>query len=188
MRQMALLAASLLLALSAAATAGAEDSMQMAVVSYGKIPAGAGFQTELVENTELATRVETRLKKALTDRGLNPSADAGLVISIAADRTGGPTNLSLGNESQQNSASANAQVNINIDTSQSKLLGGSSEPATKIGRAYRITLAIYDRTTGRYVWRAEITDNKPDVDPAAATGPMVEKLASALEKSVGPAN
>ena len=135
MRQMALLAASLLVALSAGAAARGEDSMQMAVVSYGKIPAGAGFQTELVENSELATQVETRLKKALTDRGFNSSADAGLVISIAADRTGGPTNLSVGNGSQQSSASANAQVNINIDTSQSKLLGGSSEPATKIGRA-----------------------------------------------------
>ena len=187
MRQVTLLTATLLVAHFAAAAAQAEDAMQMAVVSYGKIPAGAGFQTELVENSELASQVETRLKKALTDRGFNPAADAGLVISIAADRTGGPTSLSVSND-QQSSASANAQVNINIDTSQSELLGGSAEPATKIGRAYRITLAIYDRATGHYVWRAEITDNKPDVDPAAATGPMVERLASALEKSVGPAN
>jgi len=186
MRQMALLAASLLVALSAAGSArAAGDSMQMAVVSYGKIPAGAGFQTELVDNSELASQVEARLKTVLSDRGFNFPGDAGLVISIAADRTGGPTNLSVGN--QQGGASANAQVNINIDTSQSKLLGGSSEPASKIGRAYRITLAIYDRANGRYVWRGEITDSKPDVDPAAATEPMVEKLASALEKSVGPA-
>ena len=185
MRQLALLAAALLAALIAGARA--EDAMQIAVVSYGKIPAGAGFQTELVENSELASRVESHLKKALADRGFSSTADAGLVISIAADRTGGPTKLSVG-DGQQSSASANAQVNVNIDTSQSKLLGGSAEPATKIGRAYRITLAIYDRATGRYVWRAEITDNKPDVDPVAATGPMVERLASALEKSVGPAN
>lgn len=158
--------------------------MQLAVVSYGKIPAGAAFQTELVENSELASQVETHLKKALTDRGFSPAADAGLVISIAADRTGGPTSLSVSNGQQ----SSNAQVNINIDTGQNKLLGGATQPTSKIGRAYRITLAIYDRATGHYVWRAEITDNNPDVDPAAATEPMVEKLASVLEKSVGPAN
>ena len=183
MRLRILMTAALFIATFATAGAHAEDPMQLAVVSYGKIPAGAAFQTELVENSELASQVETHLKKALADRGFNSAADAGLVISIAADRTGGPTSLSVGNGQQ-----SNAQVNINIDTGQNKLLGGSTQPTSKIGRAYRITLAIYDRVTGRYVWRAEITDNKPDVDPAAATEPMVEKLASALEKSTGPAN
>jgi hypothetical protein len=175
--------AALLMTLGATAIARADDAMSLAVVSYGKIPAGASFQTELVDNSELASQVETRLTRALSDRGFNPSTDAGLVISIAADRTGGPTNLSVGNGQQ-----SNAQVNINIDTGQNQLLGDSTQLPTKIGRAYRITLAIYDKATGRYVWRAEITDAKPDVDPTAATGPMVEKLASALEKSVGPAN
>lgn len=183
MRLMALVTVVLFMIMLAAAKPRAEDSMQLAVVSYGGIPAGADFQTELVENSELASHVEANLKKALSERGFNSTADAGLVISIAADRTGGPTNQSVGSSQQ-----SNAQVNINIDTSQSQLLGGSTQPVTKIGRAYRITLAIYDRATGRYVWRAEITDNKPDVDPAAATAPMVEKLMAALEKSVGPAN
>jgi hypothetical protein len=173
--------AALLMTVFTATAARAEDPMQLAVVSYGKIPAGAAFQTELVDNSELASQVETHLTKALRDRGFTPAADGGLVISIAADRTGGPTSLSLGNGQQ-----SNAQVNINIDTGQNKLLGGSTQAPTKIDRAYRITLAIYDKATGRYVWRAEITDAKPDVDPTAATGPMVEKLVSALEKSVGP--
>ncbi len=183
MHPMVWMMAVLSMSLFSAVAVRAEDSMQLAVVSYGKIPAGAAFQTELVENSELASQVEAHLKKALADRGFNPAADGGYTISIAADRTGGGTNLSVGNGQQ-----SNAQVNINIDTGQNKLLGGATEPPSKIGRAYRITLAIYDRGTGRYVWRAEITDNKPDVDPAAATGPMVEKLASALEKSVRPAN
>lgn len=157
--------------------------MQLAVVSYGNMPAGADFQTELVENSELAGRVEASVKSALGERGFNSTADAGLVISIAVDRAGGTTNLPVGNGQQ-----SNAQVNIDIDTGQNKLLGGGTQPIGKIGHAYRITLAIYDRATGRYVWRAEIADKNPDVDPAVATEPMVEKLVSALEKSVGPAN
>ena len=183
MRQVIAMTAALFMSAVASTAAQAGDPMQIAVVSYGKIPAGSAFQTELVDNSELASQVETHLKKALSDRGFTPAGDGGLVISIAADRTGGPTNLSVGSGQQ-----SNAQVNINIDTSQNQLLGGGTQPTTKIARAYRITLAIYDKATGRYVWRAEITDTKPDVDPTAATGPMVEKLVSALEKSIGPAN
>ena len=116
----------------------------------------AAFQTELADNTELATQVETSLKKALGNRGFTAADDAPYVISIAADRTGGATNLSVGSGQQ-----SNAQVNINIDTGQNKLLGGSTQAPEKIARAYRITLAIYDKATGRYVWRAEITDASP---------------------------
>ena len=181
MRLSLMLAAALPLFLSATPAAMAEDPMQIAVVSYGKIPAGTAFRTELTDNTELATQVETSLKKALGNRGFTASDEAPYVISIAADRTGGSTNLSVGSGQQ-----SNAQVNINIDTGQNKLLGGSTQPAEKIAKAYRITLGIYEKATGRYVWRAEITDSKPDVDPTAATGPMVEKLASALEKSITP--
>lgn len=181
MRLTFLLAAALFLSLSAAPAVLAEDTMQIAIVSYGKIPAGSAFQTELVENSELSTQVEESLKKALGNRGFAAADDAPYVISIAADRAGGATSLSVGNGAQ-----SNAQVNINIDTGQNQLLGGSSEQPSKIKKAYRITLAIYSKSTGRYVWRAEITDANPDVDPTAATGPMVEKLASALEKSVSP--
>jgi hypothetical protein len=181
MRLNLMLAAALPLFLSATPIALAEDPMQIAVVSYGKIPAGTAFRTELTDNTELATQVETSLKKALGNRGFTAADEAPYVISITADRAGGATNLSVGSGQQ-----SNAQVNINIDTGQNKLLGGGTQPTEKIEKAYRITLGIYEKATGRYVWRAEITDSKPDVDPTAATGPMVEKLASALEKSITP--
>ncbi len=177
MRQSLMIAAALLVA----SAAHADDPTALAVVGYGTIPAGAGFQTELVENSELTSRVDDSLKKALGQRGFHYTPDAGLVISIAADRTGGASKLSVGNGQQ-----SNAQVSINIDTGQNKLLGGGTQPTSKIARAYRITLAIYDRASGHYLWRAEITDNKPDVDPVAATDPMVEKLVNALEKSVAP--
>ena len=81
---------------------------------------------------------------------------------------------------------SNAQVNININTGQNSLLDGGTQQTETIERAYRITLAIYNKADGRYVWRAEITDRKPGVDPNSATAPMVEKLASALEKSAKP--
>lgn len=183
MRHALMLLAALPLMLSATAVVHADDPMQLAIVSYGKIPLGSAFQTELSDNTELASQVETSLKKALGNHGFLTADDAPYVITISADRTGGSTNLSVGNAS---GGQSNAQVNININTGQNSLLDGGTQPAEKIERAYRITLAIYNKANGRYVWRAEITDRKDGVDPNTATGPMVEKLAGALEKSTTP--
>ncbi len=162
----------------AAVAARADEQMQLAVVSYGKIPAGSGFETELFQNTELSTHVDTTLKQALTTRGFHfEPGGKGLVFSINADRTGSrDTNLTLG----QNDPS-NAQVHIAINTGADKTGGSDS-------RGYRISLAVYERSSGRYIWRAEINDLKAEDDPFAATKPMIDKLMAALEKSVKPAD
>jgi hypothetical protein len=156
-----------------AVAARADEQMQLAVVSYGKIPAGSSFETELFQNTELSTHVDTTLKQALASRGFRfEPGSQGLVFSINADRTGSrDTNLSLGQNDPNN-----AQVHIAINTGDSKAAGDS--------RGYRISLAVYERPSGRYIWRAEINDLKPEDDPFAATKPMIDKLMAALEKSV----
>lgn len=98
----------------------------------------------------------------------------GLVFAINADPTGrGESDQALGITDQ-----SNGQVHITIDTND------TGQSTDTIARGYRITLGIYERKSGRYVWRAEINDLKPDADPMAATKPMVEKLMAALEKSV----
>ena len=49
--------------------AWADDPTRLAVVSYGKIPAGASFETELFQNTEISNHVDSTLKDALTAHG-----------------------------------------------------------------------------------------------------------------------
>jgi hypothetical protein len=161
-----------------ASAARADDPMQLAVVSYGSIPAGSGFETELFQDTEISNHVESALKQALTARGFHYDPDGkGLVFSINADATGrGESNLELGANDPNN-----AQVHIAIDTGEGSLKGGA------VARGYRITLGVYDRRSGHYIWRAEINDLKPDADPFDATKPMVDKLMAALEKTVKPA-
>ena len=157
----------------------ADDPMQIAVVSYGKIPAGSAFETELSQNTEIANHVDTALKDTLTAHGFRYQPEGtGLVFSINADPTGRrESSLSLG-VNDQNSAQVHIAINTN-DTGQS---------TDTVARGYRITVGVYERDSGRYVWRAEINDLSPDVDPFSATKPMVEKLVAALEKSVRPAD
>jgi hypothetical protein len=175
------LAAALVLSatLLAPAPVRADDPMQLAVVSYGKIPAGSDFETELSQNTEIANHVDTALKDTLTAHGFHYQPEGtGLVFSINADPTGRrESSLSLGLTDQ-----SSGQVHITIDTNN------SGQSTDTVPRGYRITLGVYERESGRYVWRAEINDLSPDVDPFSATKPMVEKLVAALEKSVRPAN
>jgi hypothetical protein len=169
-------AALMLMATGAVATAAwADDPMRLAVVSYGKIPAGASFETELFQNTEISNHVASTLKDTLTAHGFRYEPDGrGLVFAINADPTGrGESDQALGITDQNN-----GQVHITIDTND------TGQSTDTIARGYRITLGIYERESGRYVWRAEINDLKPDADPMTATKPMVEKLVTALEKSL----
>jgi hypothetical protein len=160
--------------------ASADDPLQLAVVSYGKIPAGSSFETELSQNTEIANHVDTALKDSLTAHGFRYEPEGtGLVFAINADPTGRrESDLSLGINNDQSSG----QVHIAIDTNDTGL------STDTIARGYRITLGVYERETGRYVWRAEINDMRPDADPFSATKPMVERLVAALQKSVQPAD
>ena len=158
-----------------ATTAWADDPMRLAVVSYGNIPPGSSFETELFQNTEISNHVATTLKDTLTAHGFRYDPDGrGLVFSINADPTGrGDSDQALGITDQ-----SNGQVHITIDTSN------AGKNTDTVERGYRITLGVYERQSGRFVWRAEINDLKPDADPMAATKPMVEKLVAALEKSI----
>jgi hypothetical protein len=175
------LAAALILSanLLALAPARADDPMQLAVVSYGNIPAGSNFETELSQNTEIANHVDTALKDSLTAHGFHYQPEGtGLVFSINADPTGRrESSLSLGVNDQ-----ASGQVHIAINTND------TGQSTDTVARGYRITLGVYERDSGRYVWRAEINDLSPDADPFSATKPMVERLVAALEKSVRPAD
>lgn len=161
-----------------AATALADDPVQLAIVSYGSIPAGSSFDIEATQNTELAAHVDNTLRDALTAHGFHYQPESkGLVFSVNADPTGrGESNLYLGIDDPNN-----AQVHIAIDTNHTGL------STNTMSRGYRISLGVYERASGRYIWRGEINDLKPDADPFAVTQPLLEKLLAALEKSVKPA-
>ncbi len=130
-------AALMLMATGAMATAAwADDPMRLAVVSYGKIPAGSSFETELFQNTEISNHVASTLKDALTAHGFRYDPDGrGLVFAINADPTGrGESDQALGITDQ-----SNGQVHITIDTND------TGQSTDTIARGYRITLGIYER-------------------------------------------
>jgi hypothetical protein len=167
----------MLAALIVTTAARADDPMQLAAVSYGKIPAGSGFETEMFQNTEISNHVDSTLREALAARGFHyRPGGRGLVFAINADRTGrGGVSPPTGSFDPNN-----GQVHIILNTANVNQGPGAT-------RGYRINLSVYDRETGRYIWRAEVDDLKPDADPFGATKPMVAELIAELQKSVVPA-
>jgi hypothetical protein len=150
-----------------------EDPLNLQVAGYERLAAGAKFSVEGAENTELSSYVLARLKEALARHGFTYGKSSRLVMTVAAEKIGGerpPT------------------ASFDQSTAQFHLSMGDSQPPlnAQIGRQYRISIDLYDRLSGRYLWRAQITDLKPDADPLAASKPMVEQLVKAMALWAGP--
>jgi hypothetical protein len=150
-----------------------EDPLNLQVAGYERLAAGAKFSIEPTENTELSSDVMARLKEALTRHGFAYGKSSHLVMTVAADRVGGERPPA---------------ATFDQSTAQFHLSMGDNKPplSAQIGRQYRISVDLYDRLSGRYLWRAQITDLKPDANPLAASKPMVEQLVKAMALWAGP--
>jgi hypothetical protein len=154
-------------------TRAEEDSpLDMQVTAYDKLPAGAKFGVEMSENTELASYVQARLKESLERHGFNYGKSAHLVMTVAAQKIGSerPPDASFDTD--------NSQIHVTLDNSK-------PPPDAQIGHQYRISIDLYDRASGQYLWRGQITNMRPDVDPFAATEPMVERLVNSIATGAG---
>jgi hypothetical protein len=150
-----------------------EDPINMQTAGYDKFPAGAKFHIRPTQNTELTSYAEARLTEALGLHGFSYGGSARLVLTIAAERIGSerPPAASF----DQNST----QFHVSIGSSQPPLYA-------QVGHEYRISLDLYDRQSGRFLWRGQISDLEPDADPFAATKPMIGRLVTAMAAWAGP--
>lgn len=168
-------AASIAIALLSGLPARAEDPIKMSVIGYATIPQGTGLDTKISLNDELNSYVEEHLRQALVKRGFHLAGDARRVFSVDAVRTGS-TPLP-----ETYYDPADAQMHFSIDTT------GNLPPGEEIGHSFRISLDLYNGKTGHYLWRGQITDEKPDLDPFVATDALLDRLLNAFQKSVGAA-
>ena len=122
----------------------------------------------LRKNTELDSNAQAGLKEALERHGIGYGHSAQLVMTIAAEKIGDATAL--------------PSTKFDENTGQLHIGFNSTKPSSyaQVGHQYRISLDLYDRLSGRYLWRGQITDDQPDADSSAATKPMIEQLVNAL--------
>jgi hypothetical protein len=72
-----------------------------------------------------------------------------------------------------------------FSTNQNSLLN----PQQNIGsadRLYRISVSVYDRASGLYIWRGSVMRNDPDLDVNKASNEMVAELIATLGRTVHP--
>ncbi|HKF62668.1 MAG TPA: hypothetical protein VKB42_14975 [Dongiaceae bacterium] len=166
------LAGLIAIALVASLPALAEDPIKMSVIGYAKVPHGTGLDTKISVNDELNTYVEDRLRQALVARGFHLSGDVRRVFAVDAVKIGSTPPPPTYYDPED------AQMHLSIDTT------GKVPPGEEFGHSFRISLDLYNRVTGHYLWRGEITDAKPDVDPFAATDQLLGRLLDAFLMSV----
>ena len=146
----------------------ADYPFDVQVVVYDNLPANPKFTVEAAENTELNSYAQAGLKDILEHHRIGHGHSANLVMTIAAEKIG-----SSGNRPAASFDQSTGQFHLSMASNE-------RPQSEQVGRQFRISIDLYDRLSGRYLWRGQITDNQPYADPFAATKPMIEKLVNTL--------
>ena len=180
-------AGALLLAASAAgaqtATAAPPPATVQAV-SYAPIPPGAQFETQMNADSELDQEALDLVNRTLAGRGYGVQDSAPLVMVIETDLVRGQKQDDpLGQAYADNNG---AKVQARLFSSNGNSLLHPQQTIGPADRLYRISLSVYNRASGLYVWRGSVMRNDPELDVSKASNEMVSALIAALGRTVQP--
>jgi hypothetical protein len=162
----------------------ASTSGTVQAIAYAPLPPGAHFETQANDDTELDQEAIDLVNKQLADRGYVVDQQGGYVMVVEADLVRGQKQDDPLGQAFANNDEAAIQGRL-FSTSQNSLLH-PEQPIGSPDRLYRISISVYDRASGLYVWRASTMRDNPDLDVAKATREMVPELLSQLGRSVPP--
>jgi hypothetical protein len=186
-----LIAGALLLAAGGAqaqsATTGAAPKPVPTVeaVSYGPIPPGSQFETQMNDDSELEQETLDLVNQQLAGRDYGVDNAAPYVMVVETDLVRGQKQDDPLGQAYADNNGAKVQARL-FSTNQNSLLN----PQQNIGssdRLYRISLSVYDRTSGLYIWRGSVMRNDPELDLNKASNEMVAELIATLGRTVHPA-
>jgi hypothetical protein len=153
-------------------------------VSYAPIPPGAQFETQMNVDSELDQEALDLVNRTLAGRGYAVNDAAPLVMVIETDLVRGQKQDDpLGQAYADNNG---AKVQGRLFSSNGNSLLNPQQPIGSADRLYRISLSVYDRASGLYVWRGSIMRNDPELDVGKASNEMVSALIASLGRTVGP--
>jgi hypothetical protein len=165
-----------------AAVAPPPPGQEVQAVDYAPIPSGATFEVQTNEDSELSQDAVGRIQSELPNHGYGAQDGAALVMVVETDLVrGDKQDDPLG---QMHATGDEAEVQARLfSTTQNSLLN-PQRPIGSADRLFRISLAVYDRSNGLYVWRGSAMRNNPDIDVDQATSEMIAALIGAVGKSV----
>jgi len=185
-RESAIAAALLLAATGAAAAqstaAPAVPSGAVQAVAYGAIAPGSQFETQMNNDTELDQEALDLVNQALVGRGYGVDNAGTLVMVIETDLVRGQKQDDpLGQAYADNDG---AKVQARLFSSIGNSLLHPQQPIGSADRLYRISLSVYNRASGLYIWRGSVMRNDPDLDVSKASNEMVAALIATLGRTV----
>lgn len=163
--------------------------------SYTPIPPGASLDVSSAANTRLASDAVELTSGTLQQRGYIMSRDAPLAVDVVAVLVRGvgqdqgvqlPTQGSVRGDEYTNADQAPSgdpltQGNL-FDNSRGALLT-PAEPQHG-GHLLRVSLSVYDRKSGLYVWRGQVERDSLDVDVDSSMQQMVPALLAHFGESL----
>jgi hypothetical protein len=170
--------------LAQAAASLPEPSPSIQAVDYAPIPAGSVFEVQANNDDELNQEMIERVQSELANHGYAAQDDSSLVMVIEANLVrGAKQDDPLGQVHADNDGAA-VQARL-FSTSQNSLLN-PQRPIGSPDRTYRISLSVYDRKNGLYVWRGTAMRSDPNLDVTQASNEMISALIGTVGKSVTP--
>lgn len=166
---------------SPAAPATTPDAVIQAV-SYNAIPAGARFETQINDDSELNQETLSLVNQTLAGRGYGVDTGAPLVMVVDTDLVRGQKQDDPFGQSTSERNEGSSRL---FSSSQNSLLN-PEQPIASSDRIFRINLAVYDRASGLYVWRGSAVRSNSDLDVSKASNQMVSELVGYLGRSVQP--
>jgi hypothetical protein len=159
----------------------------LSATAYQPIAAGTSFDTIVQDPTDSAKStlegsaldsVNAELVKA----GYRIDQNAPLVMLVGTDLVRG-TSKEATIEEFRGDGDTGFTYEHNVFSSTKRSLLKKPAPDTT-PNTFRISLSVYDRKTGLYVWRGAVERGTSDLTPDKATDRMVPPLVAAIGKSV----
>jgi hypothetical protein len=174
---------------SAVATASA--------TTYTPIAAGAALDVSAAADTELAGNAVELTSGTLKQHGYNISRDAPYALDVIAVLVRGVGQEQNVPRAMQGSTRGDEYTNVENSSGNDPLTQGNffdsnngallspAEPQ-RGGHLLRVSLSVYDRKSGLYVWRGQIERDSLEVDVDSSMQQMVPALLAHFGQSLPP--
>jgi hypothetical protein len=165
--------------------------------SYTPIPAGAALDVSSADSSELASDAVELTSGALKQNGYTISRDAPYALDVTAvlvrgvgqeqniPRATQGTVRGDGYTNPENTAPADSLTQGNFFDNTRGAFLSPAEPQ-RGGHLLRVSLSVYDRKSGLYLWRGQVERDSLDVDVDSSMHQMVPALLAYFGESLPP--
>lgn len=174
-----MLALAVMTTLSLAAGKGAlaqeklTSTAKIDAISYQPIPPGAHLETQPDSQSQMDDDAWRQVDSDLAGRGFTISNDGAYVVTVS-------TQLVSRLHSDRSVATVNAQKsdpkNAALFSTEGNTLLNPNDPVNTIDRIFRVSLTVYERASGHYVWRGNVERADATIEPATAMREMLPAL------------